>query len=222
MPPFVEHPRARRGNGPRGRGGDRQNGEGGGGAAAQTRPTGRGGGDGRPSPAAPPRRRARGARGKAAESRAMTLFGEIDWSMIGDVGCAGGRWVINGKPVQVVTDGYDIIWGAPICCPFFARDPGLVSFLRETQWSDNRGPWGRACVSVEWQVCVRKRPQTAYRDNHAFARATHVHTQVRLEEEDTVQKNQKETKNTDMPTICMYSNEKEIAGQGNRHSSSLV
>ena len=58
----------------------------------------------------------------------MTLFGEIDWSMIGDVGCAGGRWVINGKPVQVVTDGYDIIWGAPICCPFFARDPGLVSF----------------------------------------------------------------------------------------------
>ena len=105
---------------------------------------------------------------------------------------------------------------------FFARDPGLVSFLRETQWSDNRGPWGRACVSVEWQVCVRKRPQTAYRDNHAFARATHVHTQVRLEEEDTVQKNQKETKNTDMPTICMYSNEKEIAGQGNRHSSSLI
>ena len=81
----------------------------------------------------------------------MTLFGEIDWSMIGDVGCAGGRWVIHGKPVQVVSDGCDI-WGHPSCCPFFARDP--VSFLRETQWPDNRGPLGRACVSVEWQVCV--------------------------------------------------------------------
>ena len=71
-------------------------------------------------------------------------------------------------------------------------------------------------------MCVRKRTQTAYRHNHAFARATHVHTQVRLEEEDIVQKKPKRRKNTDMPTICMYSNEKESAGHGNRYSSSLV
>ena len=41
-------------------------------------PPGGGGGDGRPSSAATPGCRARGARGKAAESRAMTLIGGVD------------------------------------------------------------------------------------------------------------------------------------------------
>ena len=87
----------------------------------------------------------------------MKLFGEIDWSMIGDMGCAGGRWVINGKPVQVVTDGYNIIWGGTDLLSFFCARPRFgLFFARDSVVGQPRSVGTSVCERGVASMCAQE------------------------------------------------------------------